>query len=166
MFVKVSSRALPIVLLVFSSVWAAATLAAAKNPPASSSQKKEKKAPLLRWDPPNVDVPVPSLAATPSCSLPDVLEKAGQRAEALIDHLQNFNAQEQIHYEQTDRFGMSEMDLAGKFDYLVDFGEQSEVFNLRETRTSLTGSHDELSAKADKGLPALALVFHPDLRTV
>jgi hypothetical protein len=150
---------------VFSSVWAAATLAAAKNPPASSSQKKDKKEPALHWNPPQVDAPVPSLSATPPCSLPDVLEQAGQRAEALIEHLRDFDAQEQVRYVETDMMGRSEMDLAGKFDYLVDFGEQSEVFNLRETRTSLTGSHDELSAKVDKGLTALALVFHPDLRT-
>jgi hypothetical protein len=151
---------------VFSSVWAAATLAAAQNPPASSSQKKDKKEPAIYWNPPQVDAPVPSLSATPPCSLPDVLEQAGQRAEELIDHLQNFNAQEQIHYEQTDGFGMPEMSRDAKFDYLVDFGEQSEAYKVHETRTPLAGTDNEhLSDIVDTGLPALALIFYPALQS-
>jgi hypothetical protein len=166
MFIKLSSRALPIVLLVFSSLWAAATLAAAKNPPASSSQKQDKKEPALHWNPPQVDAPVPSLSAAPLCSLPDVLEQAGQRAEELIDHLQNFNAHEQIHYEQTDRFGIPEMSIDAKFDYLVDFGKQSEVLKVHETRTPLEGTdYEHLSDIVDTGLPALALIFYPALQS-
>jgi len=77
-------------------------MTAAKTSPANSSQEKEKKAPVLRWDPPHVGAPVPSLSATPSCFLPDVLKQAGQRAEELVDHLQKFIAHEQIS-KQTDR---------------------------------------------------------------
>jgi hypothetical protein len=143
-----------------------ATLAAAKIPPASSAQQKEKKVHALRWDPPRVDAPVPSISATPACSLPDVLKQAGQRAEELVDHLQNFIAHEQVRYKQTDRQGMPQTSLAAKFDYVVDFGEKSEPLKVHETRTPLVGTDDgHLSAVVDKGLPALALIFYPALQS-
>ncbi|HXW55826.1 MAG TPA: hypothetical protein VEJ67_08770 [Candidatus Cybelea sp.] len=120
----------------------------------------------MRWDPPTVDTPILSLAATRPCSLPDVLDQVGQRARQLVDHLQNFDAREEVHFEQTDQHGNSEADVLGQFDYMVDFGQRSDVFHVRETRTSLAGSNKKLSVDmVDTGLPALALIFHPSLRT-
>ena len=136
----------------------------------------------LRWEPPRVDVLPPSLSATPPCSLPDVLKQAGQRAEELVDHLQNFIAHEQVRYEQTNSpvmLGMSvatgtqeirsqqtEMSIAAKFDYIVDFGRKSEPLQVHETRTPLAGTDGKyLSAILDKGLPALALIFYPALQS-
>ena len=72
-------------------------LRAAAQVPKASSGRKDAKARELRWDPPEVDAPILSLATTPPCSLPDVLNLAGQRAAQLIGHLQNFDAQEQVH---------------------------------------------------------------------
>jgi hypothetical protein len=158
-----------------------ATLAVAKSPPGSPFQEKPKRAPALRWDPPQVDAPIPSLSATPPCSLPDVLNQAGQRAEELVDHLQNFIAHEQVRYEQTDSPGMlgmsiatgtqqigneeTEVSITAKFDYVVDFGEKSGPLQVHETRTLLPGTNSEhLSAILDKGLPALALIFYPALQ--
>jgi len=139
------------------------TFVAPNKPPSGSAQ--EKKPLTLRWDPPRVDAPIPSLSATPSCSLPDVLKLAGQRAEELVDHLQRFVAHEQIRFEQRDRHGIPEISLTQKFDYLVDFGKQSEPLRVRETRTPLKGTDDvHLSAVLDKGLPVLALIFHPALQ--
>jgi len=111
-----------------------------------------------------VDAPIPSLSATPSCSLPDVLTQAGQRANELLDHLQKFIAHEQIRYQQTDRQGVPEMYLAPRFEYLVDFGKQSEPLNVHEIRTPLSGAGDGLTSILDKGLPVLALIFHPALQ--
>ncbi len=159
-----------------------ATLAGAKNALASSAQKKEKNVHALRWDPPQVDAPIPSLSATPPCSLPDVLKQAGQRAEELVDHLQNFIAHEQVRYEQTESPGMlgmsiatgtqqigneqTEVSITAKFDYVVDFGERSGALQVHETRTPLPGANSEhLSAILDKGLPALALIFYPALQS-
>lgn len=148
-------------LFAFTSL---ATIAIAKTPPAAAPQK-EKKAATLRWDPPQVDVPVPSLSETPPCVLPDVLKLAAQRTAELIDHLQNFDAHEQIRYEETDGLGIPNLALGAKFDYLVDFGEQSGPLKVHETRTPLPGSDDEnLHAIVDKGLPVLALIFYPQLQ--
>ena len=127
--------------------------------------KKEKPLPTLHWDPPQVDTPLPALSAVPPCSLPDVLKQAAKSAEELVNHLQNFIAHEQIRYEQTDRQSLHELSLAAKFDYLVDFGSQSDPLKVHETRTT-RGATDagNLSAILDKGLPVLALIFHPVLQ--
>ncbi len=157
-----------------------ATIAVAKAAPPNSPQAKEKKASALRWDPPQVDSRVPSLSATPPCLLPDVVNRAGQRAQELVDHLQKFIAHDQIRYEQTDRSGMggvpitgtsqaasqqTEISGAAKFDYVVDFGEKSGPLNLHEYRTRLAGTDEGMvSAFLDKGLPVLALIFYPALQ--
>lgn len=102
-----------------------AGLAAATTPPGGSRQKKEKKPPPRAWDPPHVDAPVPGASATPPCPLPDVLQRAGERAPELIAKLRDFDAHERIGYAQTDDLRISEMSADAKFDYLVDFGEKS-----------------------------------------
>jgi hypothetical protein len=139
-----------------------ATFAPAKSQPCGPSQEKPKKPTELRWDPPQVDEPVPSLSSTPPCSLHDVLQQAGHRAAELVDLLQNFDAHEHLRFEQTDRLGMSEMFITENFDYLVDFGEQSRPLKVQETRTPLPGSDNaHLGTIVDKGLPVLALIFYP-----
>jgi hypothetical protein len=158
-----------------------ANLAAAGILSAAYPQEKEKKPHALRWDPPRVDAPIGSLSAMPPCMLPDVLKMAGDRAVELIDHLQNFIAKEQIRYEQIPNVSMSgptgvtgfgpipgqpeNMSFAGKFDYIVDFGKRSEPLHVREHRTPLKGTVDEnLDAIVGKGLPVLALIFHPSMQ--
>lgn len=142
-----------------------AVLAGSAVTPTGFSQEKMDRAPELAWTPPHVFDPVPSLSTTPPCVLPDVLKQAGRRAEELIDHLQNFNALEHVRYEEIDRDGMSETSLSGRFDYLVDFGEQSKPLGVHEIRSSFPGADNtELNSRLDTGLPALALIFHPSLQ--
>ncbi|MFZ0580861.1 MAG: hypothetical protein WBY66_20910 [Candidatus Acidiferrales bacterium] len=140
--------------------------AIAKSPSINPAQENTKKARALRWDPPNVDVPVSSISASPACSLPDVLKQAVARATELINHLQNFDAHEQVRYEQTDGFGIPNMAVTARFDYLVDFGEQPGALKVHETRTPLSGTDDQqVRPLLDKGLPVLALIFHPNLQS-
>jgi hypothetical protein len=152
-------------LVLFFTIALLATFAAPNLHPASSSQDKAKKPPPLHWDPPQVDAPIPSLSATPPCALSDVLKLASQRTAELIDHLQNFNAHEQVRYQETDGLGISTMAMAENFDYLVDFGPQTGPLKIQETRTPLAGSDSShLSTIVDKGLPVLALIFYPELQ--
>jgi hypothetical protein len=153
------------IILPFLAGWMLLTLSAATIPFPQSSHEADKKASSLRWDPPRVDAPIPSLSATPSCALPEVLKQSGQRAEELIDNLQKFIAHEQVRYQQTDRLGSPEISLTPKFDYLVDFGKTFEPLRVHETRTPLAGGADaQLGSILDKGLPVLALIFHPALQ--
>lgn len=149
----------------FFTIALLATLATANSHPAGSSQEKQKKPSAPRWDPPQVDAPIPSLSTTPPCPLSDVLKLAAQRTAELIDHLQNFDAHEQVRYEQTDSLGIPDLAITQKFDYLVDFGTQSGPLSVHETRTPLAGSDDsQVSTIVDKGLPVLALIFYPELQ--
>ena len=158
-------RSLVTALALLSTIFVLAIFALASAPPGGSPQEKGKKPPALRWDPPQVDAPVPSLSDTPPCVLPDVLKLAAQRTAELIDHLQNFDAHEQIRYEETDGLGIPNLALGAKFDYIVDFGEQSGALKVHETRTPLAGSDDaNLHNIVDKGLPVLALIFYPELQ--
>jgi len=127
--------------------------------------KKEKPLPSLYWNPPQVDAPIPAISAAPPCSLGNVLKQAGKSAEELLTHLQNVIASEQIRYQKTDRQGLPELSLAAKFEYLVDFGSQSDPLKVHETRTSRRATDTRsLSPILDKGLPVLALIFHPGLQ--
>jgi len=154
-----------IVLSFLSACLLPVTFSAAKIPLPQSAQEAEKKPSSLRWDPPRVDAPIPSLSATPPCSLQEVLKQTGKRAEELIDNLQKFIAHEQIRYQQTNRQGTPEISLTPKFEYLVDFGKTFDPLTVHETRTPLAGAPDgQLSSILDKGLPVLALIFHPALQ--
>jgi hypothetical protein len=134
--------------------------------PAKPAQKKQTKKSELRWNPPQVDATLSSISATPPCQIANVLKQAGDRAEELITHLQDFDAQEQLRYEQTDDLGVPEMITSAKFDYLVDFGEKSDTPKVHETRTLLSGAENtDLAAILDRGLPALALIFNPALQS-
>lgn len=152
-------------LVLFFTIVLLATLAAAKSPLAGSSQEKQNKPPDLHWNPPQVDAPLPSVSSTPPCPLSDVLKMAAHRTAELIDHLQNFDAHEQVRYQETDGLGISTMAIADNFDYLVDFGAQTGPLKIQETRTPLAGSdNSHLSTIVDKGLPVLALIFYPELQ--
>jgi hypothetical protein len=140
--------------------------AGALNTRAKAAQKKENKKSELRWNPPQVDAPLSSISATPPCTIANVLKQAGDRAEELITHLQDFDAQEQLRYEQTDDLGVPEMSTSARFDYLGDFGEKSDTPKVHETRKLLSGAENaDLGSILDRGLPALALIFNPALQS-
>jgi VWFA-related protein len=129
-------------------------------------KKGSERAAAVEWSPPRIDPPTVSVVASaPPCTLADILKKAGARAEELSDNLQNFDAREQIRFEQTDPQGMVELSMAGKFDYLVDFGEHSG-HRINETRTFVPGTGDaNLGSFIDAGLPVFAMIFHPALQS-
>ena len=160
---RFASRSADVVL--FSTIALLATFAVVNSLPAGALQGKQKKPPPLQWNPPQVDAPIPSISATPPCPLSDVLKLASDRTAELIEHLQNFDAHEQIRYLETDDLGLPVQAIGEKFDYLVDFGPQPGALKVQETRTPLTGSDDShLSTIVDKGLPVLALIFYPTLQ--
>jgi VWFA-related protein len=144
---------------------AAADATVANLPEVTVPRNVKETAPVPRWNPPQVDAPVASISTTEPCELAAVVKLAGARAEELVDHLQNFDAHEQIRFEQTDPQGMDAQSMEAKFDYLVDLGE-NVGHRVRETRKFIPGSGDAgLGSFVDVGLPAFALIFHPALRS-
>jgi hypothetical protein len=145
-------------LLIFSPLFPAAQSRASDSSRAKSTDKKN---PVLRWDPPLIDSPIASLAALPPCSLPEVLDKAAQRATNLILSLQNFTAHERIRYEETNDLGNPDFASTEDFNYFVDFAEKSGVLASHETRTPISQDSTDVTEIRDTGLSVLALIFHP-----
>ncbi len=176
---RIVCRSLTLALLSVGAMLA--NLSNANSQPSKSPQETGKKATPLRWDPPQVDARL-QLQPTPPCSLPTVLNQAGQRSQELVDHLQNFIAHEQVRYEQTERLGateslgitgtlqapseQTELSLSAKFDYVVDFAARSEPLNLHESRKLLAATDEtHINAVLDRGIPALALIFYPAIQS-
>ena len=145
-------------LLIFTLLFSAAQSRASDLSPLKSTDKKK---PVLRWDPPQVDSPIASLAAMPPCSLPDVLGQAGKRATNLVSSLQNFTAHERVRYEETDDLGNPDFASTEDFNYFVDFAEKSGVLASHETRTPISKDSADMTEIRDTGLSVLALIFHP-----
>jgi hypothetical protein len=166
--IKNKARALPFLLMMFAYVAFAPVLLAISGggrgrlsiEKAAAAEPAQKDQPL-RWDPPDTDVPIPSLSPEPPCSLPDALAQAAARAQMLISSLQNFNAQEKIQYEELDDFNNPVDSRIAHFDYLVDLDQRKDGVVVRETRTSGRAVVSLPDLMQDAGLPALALIFHP-----
>jgi hypothetical protein len=118
----------------------------------------------LRWAPPNVDAPIPTLSTSTPCPASDVLREAGARANEMIDNLQNFTAQEKIRYEKFDAISAPLEGSSGVFDYAATFGTRSRGLQVQEARSPVKGSHDFPASGMDTGVAALALIFHPSLQ--
>jgi hypothetical protein len=134
---------------------------ASDQPSAKSADQKKA---ILRWEPPQVDSPIASLAMTPPCSLPDVLRQAGQRATNLVSSLQNFTAHERIRYEETDNLGNPDFASTEDFDYFVDFAEKPGGLASHESRNQITKDSTDMAEIRDTGLAVLALIFHPSMQ--
>jgi hypothetical protein len=142
--------------------------AAARQNANNSQAGNEPQIPLkmrVLWDPPDVDAPVGHLSPSNTCSLSNVLALAAGAAERLVDNLQNFDAHEQVRYEQTNMSDKQSLSMTAKFDYLVNFTRRTNHLGVQEIRTPLPGTDPSLKDSiSDAGLPVLALVFDPSLR--
>ena len=119
----------------------------------------------LAWDPPNVNVPLGSIASVPPCDVGAVLEQAAARAVELTTNLENFTAEEQIEYERLDKDGIMEERDSSAFDYVFAFEQTGGGRSSREYRTPAKGGHAFAASGQDTGQVALALIFLPALQT-
>ena len=113
------------------------------------------------WSPPDVDTPLKSISAAQTCSLPNVLAHAGVRAQELVDNLQRFAAEETIEYQELDSVGTVVGAETATYDYLVTFQHRSDAFSIDESRQVSAGRKGLTGGSPDRGLPSLALIFHP-----
>jgi len=127
-------------------------------------EKAEKHKELL-WIPPNVTAALPSLSATPACSLSEVLQEASRHAAEMTSNLETFAAEEQIDYRKWDHSGFPEDNDSSAFDYVFGFEQTSGGRSSREYRTPAKGGHFFPASSQDTGLVALALIFLPSMQT-
>ena len=115
------------------------------------------------WVPGDIDEAVPPVASGVACSLPTVLEKAGQRIEELLHNADRYTATETMVHEAIDRSGRIGSPVAAQFSYLVSYSEGPNAYphvdELRNNGISL----DEVFPNhiATIGTPSLVLIFHP-----
>jgi hypothetical protein len=126
-----------------------------------TTNNQKSKAGQLVWAPPNVDTPIPSLAATPPCSLPDVLEHVGERAKELVDNLQSFTARETIQFEELDNFGTPDNYETARFEYAVNFDQNHGRLAVQESRAPSSKTESLSHGVTDIGIAAFAVLFHP-----
>ena len=135
--------------------------------PANKSKDKVKKSnfapePAGPWSPPDVDAAVPPVESGVSCPLSTVLEKAGERVKEMVSNLPKFAATEHMDHAELKPDGTWKDAAPVVFDYLVETHEvRPGMLVMEETRDNGEALDKFPARLATKGLPALALVFHP-----
>ncbi len=129
----------------------------------SPEAEKKLKGRSLVWNPPALDSPVAGVASSPSCDLPAVLARAGQRTSAMVRNLQNFTAQEDISYRAQDHQTFAVRFGSEVYDYVVVFQQHGDKPILDERRHATQGTPSDIAAES-RGLPEMALLFLPALQ--
>lgn len=116
------------------------------------------------WNKPGVDDLVPPVRPGVSCSLPKLLDGAGKRVEQLVSNLEKFSAKEQVQHFAVDRKGELHSTEVLSFEYLAVVSQQPHsLIYLEEYRNGTLASTVFPAGIATKGLPAMALIFHPQM---
>lgn len=117
------------------------------------------------WGPPGVDDTKPAVASGVSCPIEEVITQSGVRVKELVDDLAKFDAVEDIYHEEVDQAGVSKKHTTIRFDYVASIAELKpgsfKVDEFRSGRSDIGVFPDQI---ATRGLPTLALIFHPDIR--
>jgi tetratricopeptide (TPR) repeat protein len=114
------------------------------------------------WMPPDVDENVPPVEPGTPCALDEVVRKAGDQLVTLVHNLDRFTATESIVDQTISKWGVASAADQRKFNYLVSIQELRPGFlSVEEYRNSRGPSAEFPDGVITRGLPALALVFHP-----
>lgn len=140
---------------------------AAADQPRPQSSSHETKPKSLVWDPPKLDAKLTSSAGSASCDLDKILALSAARATELVDNLQNFTAREQIDFRTYGPGGFGDNRGSGSaaFDYTATIVKRDPSFSVQESRKAKQTAIDFPLSHQDIGLPEMALIFFPGLRT-
>jgi tetratricopeptide (TPR) repeat protein len=118
-----------------------------------------------KWQPPGIDDLKPPVVPNISCPQQQVIELAGAHVREFVNDISQFAAVEEILHEQLDAGGRPITKLRRNFNYVASISQtrpgEIMVDEDRIGRTDLGDFPDQI---ATRGLPTLALIFHPDLR--
>ena len=120
---------------------------------------------MKAWGPPGIDDVKQPVAEGVACPYDKVIDGAGERIKQLVDDVGRFNAIEDLLHEDLDELDHPITRTVLKFNYVASISEpRPGVFNIGEFRDQRSGMEDFPDQIATRGLPALALIFHPDER--
>jgi tetratricopeptide (TPR) repeat protein len=116
------------------------------------------------WEPPGIDDVRPPVASGMKCPAQEVIDGASQRVKQLVDDISRFVAIEELIHEDLDDFGNPVTKVTRTYNYTASISEQQKGYLGVEEYRLGSESSSELAGITTRGLPALALVFHPAMR--
>jgi len=141
----------------------AATSASAKNDLLLASAQPTLS--LRAWAPPGIDDTKPPVASGVACPDQEIMDKSGQSVKQLVDDIAQFSAIEDLLHERLDESGNPATKEIRKFDYVASISTpRPGILAVDEYRSERYGVADLPDQIRTSGFPALALVFHPDMR--
>jgi hypothetical protein len=124
---------------------------------AEKEKEREKEVPLVTEEP---ELPVDTSVA---CPLDQILHGAGERMKEFVGSMEKFTATETVEHYVVDKAGDRKGPDTRKFAYVVVVARaRNGAFWLEEFRNGTTDREQFPGNIATLGLPAIALVFHPD----
>ncbi|MGH9574465.1 MAG: tetratricopeptide repeat protein [Candidatus Acidiferrales bacterium] len=126
----------------------------------------EPAAPAVAWAPPMVDETTPIVAKGVVCPISEVIQNTGARMQELVANFNNIDAVEEMVHERLDGIGKPMETVKRRFDYLVSISEAKPgLLDVEELRNGTAAPSVFPADIATRGVPALALAFHPDFRS-
>lgn len=96
------------------------------------------------------------------CNLQEVVHNAGQRIQEFVKNVERFTATAALLHETFNKSGRVSGKMQRKYNYLVSIEEiRTGTLSVQETLSKGLTPADPLGGITSKGLPALALIFHP-----
>jgi tetratricopeptide (TPR) repeat protein len=138
------------------------TIPLTDTPDEAIASMSELRTPYDSWIPEDIDHSVPPVASGSACSLPVVLDGAGQRIVELVHNVDRFTATEILMHQPVDHLGHMGPTITTQFSYLVSYTEDPNgplhVDEFRNGSLSLDPFPNHI---ATLGTPSLVLIFHP-----
>jgi tetratricopeptide (TPR) repeat protein len=114
------------------------------------------------WLPPDVDDKMPPVEEGATCSLDDVVQKAGNQVVTFVHDVDRFTATETLTHESINKYGIASAQEKRKFDYLVSIQDiRPGYLGVTEYRNGGGALAEFPDGIVTNGLPALVLIFHP-----
>ncbi len=140
-----------------------ASIALTDTPDEAIAYMSELRTPNDSWIPEDIDHAVPPVASGAACSLPTVLDGAGQRIVELVHNVDRFTATEILMHQPVDHLGHhGACHGFGQFSYLVSYTEDpTGTLHVDEFRNGSISLDPFPNHIATVGTPSLVLIFHP-----
>jgi len=119
--------------------------------------------PANKWLPPDVDEVALPVEPGATCALEEVIRKAGEGVQEFVKNVDRFTASEFLKHEMINEWGFPGLPETRKFEYVASIEQfKPGYFNVLEYRSGIRSPSEFPGGVATNGLPALALIFHPN----
>jgi tetratricopeptide (TPR) repeat protein len=140
----------------------AGTIALTDMPDKAIASMSTLRTPDDSWIPEDIDHAVPPVSSASACSLPVVLDGAGQKIVELVHNVDRFTATEILMHQPVDHSGHLGPSTTTQFSYLVSYTEDpTGPLHVDEFRNGSLSFDPFPNRIATVGTPSLVLIFHP-----